>query len=682
MQHVANCCRSTFRAEDLISALSDRALGLLLFDISRESARMVLNRLRWNVRNHVLSFGGKSDFSVTISIAFGMLGEKDRAAVIEAGRTGDRRRRAGSAQRARRIRPVTWRRRSVSPALFPWFAPVTSLKYVGPAIAAALTRLLPPRGSETQPEPPILRDLLFHLPVGVIDRRAVTPVALLKKGDYATVEVEIAEHVAPPRIKHRLPYKVATRDATGLLILNFFHVKGDYLARQLPVGSKRLISGTVDFYDGNATIAHPDVMAPAERAADVLKLAPSYALTAGLSQKVLGKAIAQGFEKVAALPEWHDATLLTSRHWPGFFESLRALHFPGPTKRSSPRHPSRARGSRMTSCSPTSWRWRCRAASSSASPSFPIPYHKDTAETLAAALPFALTQGQLVVLKEMLGDIASGNRMVRLLQGRCRQRQDRPRLRAHGAGGRRRPSRAALMAPTDLLARQHLQTLQPLADALHIPIALISGKMRKRERDDVQAALAAGKIPLVIGTHALFQEDVAFANLALIVVDEQHRFGVAQRMRLTGKGRAPHLLQMTATPIPRSLTMALYGDMDVCALTERPPGRKEIDTPRDPGGAPARGGRGLKPRHRLGRESLLGVPADRIGGGRGGGPRGGGRALRGAGEDIPRQGGAGARPHESRAAREGDAGFRLRGIAIAGWRPPSSRSASTCRRRR
>jgi ATP-dependent DNA helicase RecG len=463
-------------------------------------------------------------------------------------------------------------------ALYPWFTAVTALKFIGPASTAFLAKLLRPTRAveEVATRDPILRDLLFHLPNGLVDRRRITLISALEAGSYATVEVTIAEHVAPPNIRRRIPYRVVAHDDTGMMLLTFFHVKNDYLVRQLPVGAKRIICGAVEWYDGTPTMAHPEVMVAPEKAAEVLRLAPLYPLTAGLSQRMVQRAMDQAMKTIAPLPEWMDAAFLQEQQFPSFTQALQRLHHPADESDITPAAPARMRlaydellANQLALA--LARRMEQRQAS------HPIPFDAALENTWRSSLPFTLTQGQQQILEDIRADMGSGKRMVRLLQGDVGSGKTivafASMAQAVGAG-----LQACLMAPTDLLARQHMETLTPLADRLGVRMALLSGKMKKAAQEKLRAEIAAGAVPMVVGTHALFQDNVSFQNLGLMVVDEQHRFGVGQRMKLAGKGQAPHLLQMTATPIPRSLCMTFYGDMEISALTERPPGRKEIDT--------------------------------------------------------------------------------------------------------
>ncbi len=462
--------------------------------------------------------------------------------------------------------------------LYPWFAPVTSLKYIGPASTEALARLLRPTRmvEEVDTRDPVIRDLLFHLPTSLIDRRTLTPVAELKAGTRATVQVEIDEHQVPPRNRPRMPYRVAAHDATDGLILRFFHVKGDYLSKQLPVGKQVIISGNVEFQHGVALISHPDIMVDASKAKEVLTLAPNYPLTAGLSQKMLTRATHQSLAQMKPLPEWLDEAFVAQQRYPSLLGALQGLHRPTEEAALAPLSPARSRVA-YDELLANQLALALARRLTQRQESYAIAHDEALEEKLRAALPFNLTKGQEEVLADIRADMQSGTRMVRLLQGDVGSGKT---ILAFAAMAQVAATglQATLMAPTDLLARQHYASLAPQAEALGARIAFLSGKMRKSEQDAVRAQIAAGDVDIILGTHALFQEGVNFYKLGMMVVDEQHRFGVGQRMKLVGKGRAPHLLQMSATPIPRSLTMTLYGDMEVSSLTERPPERKEIDT--------------------------------------------------------------------------------------------------------
>ncbi len=462
--------------------------------------------------------------------------------------------------------------------IIPWFASVDSLKYIGPASTEALKRLLrvTREVEEVATRPPVLRDLLFHLPRGVVDRRVVSPIADLKKGDYGVIEATITEHAPPPRSRNKLPYRVAANDDSGLMNLTFFNVKGDYLSRQLPVGQRMIIAGAVEMYHGQKTMAHPDIMVPASKADQVLRLAPEYPLTAGLSHKVLNKAVLQALGRLKPLPEWQDAAFMAAQGFAPLLDSLKHLHQPEAAEDINPEGAPRRRlayDELLANQLATALARRLVQRQ----PSFTITHDASLEARIKSALPFKLTAGQVEVLKDITADMATGYRMVRLLQGDVGSGKTilafAAMAQAVAAG-----HQACLMAPTDLLARQHLESLTPLAEVVGLRIGLLSGKMKKAEQAEMVAMAKSGEMEILIGTHALFQEQVEFHSLALMVVDEQHRFGVAERMRLAAKGKQPHLLQMSATPIPRSLGMTLYGDMEISNLTERPPGRKPIDT--------------------------------------------------------------------------------------------------------
>jgi ATP-dependent DNA helicase RecG len=461
------------------------------------------------------------------------------------------------------------------PALYPWFTPLSRLKGVGPATLTALQRLLP-RIRGISDAVLTIRHLLLLAPTEVIDRRHILTVVNARTEQYAMLALTIGEHFPPPRNRPRAPYRITAEDATGSLMLTFFNVKGDYLKRQLPTGQVRLIGGEVSLYDGIKNIAHPDVIAPLHQQDRYLRVLPIYPLTAGMGQRSVQRLMEEALKLLVPLPEWINPQLLTQKQWPGCVEAFRQLHAPQTPEECSGDAPARIRLAYDEALA-NQLTLQLMRRSEQEIVAQAIPFSADMQTRFEQAIPYTLTQGQRDVMTAMANDMASGIRMVRLLQGDVGSGKTLVAFAAMAqvvAFGKQ----AALMAPTDLLARQHAQSLKPLAEALGVSLVFLSGKLNTGERKHVTAQIASGEAQVVIGTHALFQDAVAFADLALVVVDEQHRFGVEQRMRLTSKGDAPHLLQMSATPIPRSLTMTAYGDMDVSLLTEKPAGRQPIDT--------------------------------------------------------------------------------------------------------
>ena len=425
-------------------------------------------------------------------------------------------------------------------------------------------------------------DLLWHAPTGVIDRRATPTVAAAVPGTIATLEVRVLKHKPGPRGNSKAPYKVTCEDDTGRIDLVFFHAEHKFIERQLPVGTIRCISGRVEAYNDVKQMAHPDYIVAPEARADLPLLEPVYPLTAGLSGKVLLKAVRQALERVPQLPEWQDPSWLKQRAWPDFGTALAHLHRPQDAADVSPASPPWMRlaydellagqlALGLVRQSYKSQRGR------------PITGDGRIRARIADALPFALTNSQRQALKEIAEDMAAPHRTLRLLQGDVGSGKTVVALMAMAVaveGG----AQAALMAPTEVLARQHADTMAPLAEAAGLRIGLLTGREKGRPRAELLARLAAGEIDILIGTHALFQQDVAFHDLAFAVIDEQHRFGVHQRLALQTKGGSggANVLVMTATPIPRTLLMTHYGDLDVSRLTEKPAGRKPIVTRKMP----------------------------------------------------------------------------------------------------
>ncbi|HEY1245339.1 MAG TPA: ATP-dependent DNA helicase RecG [Hyphomicrobiaceae bacterium] len=461
------------------------------------------------------------------------------------------------------------------PLLVPLFASATSLPGIGPRMQLLLKKALrlPPGVTE-----PRVIDLLWHTPAGVIDRRATPTVAAAVPGTIATLRVRVLRHRPAPPGNSRAPYKVGCEDETGRLDLVFFHADPRFIQRQLPEGSLRYVSGRVDIFSDRKQMAHPDYIVAPEARADLPMLEPVYPLTAGLSGKVLLKAVRGALEKVPELPEWQDAAWLKGRGWPDLRGALTRLHQPGMPEDVSA---GSAPWQRLAYDELLAGQLALGLVRQSfkQQPGRSVVGDGRIRARIADALPFALTSSQRQAVKEIAHDISAPHRMLRLLQGDVGSGKTVVALMAMAiaveAG-----AQAALMAPTEVLARQHAETIAPLADSAGLTVGLLTGREKGKARDTLLERLKAGEIDILIGTHALFQSDVAFKDLAFAVIDEQHRFGVHQRLALQTKGgqQGANLLVMTATPIPRTLLMTHYGDLDVSRLTEKPAGRKPIVT--------------------------------------------------------------------------------------------------------
>ena len=461
------------------------------------------------------------------------------------------------------------------PELTPLFASAEVLKGVGPRVIALLKKALRlPPGVLL----PRVIDMLWHLPTGVIDRRAEPTVAAALPGTIATLKVRVLKHKGPPRGNTKAPYKVATEDETGRLDLVFFRVERSFVERQLPVGEERYVSGRVERYGETLQMAHPDYIVAPDNRGDLPLLEPVYPLTGGLSGKVLLKAERQALERVPPMQEWQDAAWLKQRGWPSFAEALKRLHRPEDAADVSP---GSAPLQRLAYDELLANQLALAMVRESFKAQRGRPVHGDgrLRAKIIDALPFALTNSQKTALREIEADISAPRRMLRLLQGDVGSGKTVVALLAMAVAVEA-GAQSALMAPTEVLARQHMETIAPLAEKAGIRVGLLTGREKGRVRDDILARLDAGDIDILIGTHALFQADVVFHDLAFAVNDEQHRFGVHQRLALQtkGGGSGANMLVMTATPIPRTLLMTHYGDLEVSKLTEKPAGRKPIVT--------------------------------------------------------------------------------------------------------
>ncbi|SEE10256.1 ATP-dependent DNA helicase RecG [Rhizobiales bacterium GAS191] len=456
--------------------------------------------------------------------------------------------------------------------LDPLFAPVDTLPGAGPKVAALLTRLV----ATSPDEAARLVDLLFHVPSFALDRRARPKIAQAKIGEIATFEATVTVHRPAPPNRPRAPHKILCEDETGDVTLVFFHGVGKTMLQRYPVGTRLVVSGLLDQYDGTRQIVHPDHIAPSERAETIPDVEPVYRLTEGLHPGLLRRLIGQAVKRLPQMPEWQDAAFRERSRFAEFGQALRLLHLPSQPDDIGPASPARRRlaydellASQLALALVRAHLHRAPGR----------PTHGDRRITAAILdrLPFTPTGSQTRALAEITADMAAPQRMLRLLQGDVGSGKTLVALLAMATAveaGRQ----AALMAPTEILARQHEERLSQFAQGTGLRIATLTGRDAAGARARLLRSLAAGEIDILVGTHAVFQEQVAFADLALAVVDEQHRFGVHQRLALQAKGNGVDVLVMTATPIPRTLLLAGFGDMDVSSLTEKPAGRQPIET--------------------------------------------------------------------------------------------------------
>jgi len=448
--------------------------------------------------------------------------------------------------------------------LFPLFAELETLQGVGPKTAEHFAQL-----QITAP-----RDLLFSLPYSLVDRRRRETIRGLELPTTATVEITVGRH-RPARNKGGA-YRIDVTDQETEFQLVFFHGRSRYLTAQLPEGSRRVVSGKLELFDGMAQMVHPDHMLPLEEAGDIPDFEPVYHLTHGITQKTMFKAVQSALQRVPKLTEWMDASYKTKRGWADWHEAIATAHAPGQLSDLEPEAPARARlaydelfAHQLTLAIARSVEREQPGRSS-------VATGKLQSKVLSA-LPYKPTGAQGRAIEEITADMAFGRRMNRLLQGDVGAGKTlvafMALLVAVEAGGQ-----GVMMAPTEILARQHLEGLKPLADDAGVVLEILTGRDKGKDRRAKTEALKRGDIHILVGTHAVFQQDVVFDDLRLVIVDEQHRFGVRQRMELAEKGKRADVLVMTATPIPRSLALTQYGDMEVSILDEKPPGRKPIKT--------------------------------------------------------------------------------------------------------
>lgn len=448
--------------------------------------------------------------------------------------------------------------------LFPLFRPITALKGVGARTGALIEKLAGPH----------VVDLLWHLPSDIIDRRYAPKIAEAEAGTVATITLRITKHYAPHT--KRQPYKITGMDDTGAMSLVFFHAHADYLNKALPEGENRIVSGKLERFGDGLQMTHPDHIGTEAEIAKLQAVEPVYPLTAGVSLKIFNKAMAEALTAPPELDDWLDAPLVARERWPAWRDAVLMAHAPESKNDLSAQTPARRRlaydellANQLALALVRAQMKRLKG--------LPLVVDGSLRKRVLATLPFELTASQQSSLAEVDADLGSNFRMLRLLQGDVGAGKTvvalLAMLSAVEAG-----AQAVMMAPTEILARQHFETISRMAEAAGLQPLLLTGREKGKKREAILEKLATGAARIAIGTHALFQDDVAYKDLRLAVIDEQHRFGVHQRLSLAAKGRAVDVLVMTATPIPRTLMLTAYGDMDVSRLTEKPAGRQPVQT--------------------------------------------------------------------------------------------------------
>lgn len=448
--------------------------------------------------------------------------------------------------------------------LYPLFSPADSVKGVG----ARYAKMLNGFGISK------VMDFIWHFPHDVINRDIKESIAAAVVGEICSLRVRVCKHIIPSSSKS--PYRVICEDASGEIELIFFKVYKDSVSAKLPLDKEVIISGKIEEFNGRKQMTHPDFILPADKAKELPLREPIYGLTAGIPQKTMQKFVREALNVVPTMPEWLDDSLLKREGWKSFNESLLSVHNPQNMADIDNNSSARRRlaydellAGQLALCLSRQTK-QSRAGIS-------VNGDKHLRTKVFKALPFTLTNAQIRVLKEIGKDMAADKKMLRLLQGDVGSGKTIVAffslLNAVEAG-----LQGALMTPTDILARQHYKKLQPLAELAGINIALITGKDKPKEKQATYEKLANGDINIIIGTHALFQNQVQFRQLGLVIIDEQHRFGVHQRLALSDKGKNADVLVMTATPIPRTLALTCYGDMDISVLDEKPENRKPITT--------------------------------------------------------------------------------------------------------
>lgn len=452
--------------------------------------------------------------------------------------------------------------------LWPLFAEVGSLPGVGPTVSSHLKRLAGPK----------ILDLCWHVPTQIQRRWDVKILDQAPLGQKVTVKVTIQGHYPPGgSLSSKRPYRVrCSHDHGGSLELIFFRGQRAYLEKKIPPGLHCVVSGTIDHYQGKKIMTHPDHMGPLETYAQWVGWEPVYPLTYGLTNSMIRRFVGKALERCVPLPEWIDASLMLKESWDPWHQCLQRLHHPqGPQDlEAQALHRRRLAYDEFLAHQVALQMIRQHQEVLRKTP---LTYSLEKRHNVLQGLHFSLTPDQEKVLEAVDQDMGSQRPMIRLLQGDVGSGKTivafLTLLNGISAG-----TQGAFMAPTEILARQHLATLEPWAQLAGIRIACLTGSDSPSVRKKILQDLAQGTLDLLVGTHVLIQEDIHFKNLQVAVIDEQHRFGVEQRLKLVRKGQETDLLCLSATPIPRTLRMTAYGDLDISLLHNKPAGRGQIQT--------------------------------------------------------------------------------------------------------
>ena len=460
-----------------------------------------------------------------------------------------------------------------------YFASLESIKGVGQKLLPLYTRLLSRDGL-----PPRVLDALFHVPSGAIERSTHATIADAPYNTPIMIKARVIEHQPPPRNRPSLPYRIIVEDDTGDITLVFFRGNKIYLEKSLPEGEERLICGTIEIRNGQRQITHPDRILNVSDVATHNHIELIYGLTDGVTSRSLSKIIIAALDKITPLPEWQDPSWLVQEQFPTFEDALIALHQPVDasliaTTQALATYAARRRLAydELLASQLALYLMRARTREEKEKVSRPPLISGHQRAALINALPYTLTSAQNNAVNDIVKDLSLPQPMLRLIQGDVGSGKTIVALLAMVAAYEQ-GKQSAFMAPTDILARQHFDRILPLASCIGLRVDVLTGRDKGKARIAILERLEKGETDIIIGTHALFQDGVHFNNLGLSVIDEQHRFGVHQRLKLGQKGGSVDTLVMTATPIPRTLALACFGDMDISVLDEKPAGRQPIIT--------------------------------------------------------------------------------------------------------